>query len=1080
MIKFFTKLGKIFLVFVIFQLVVGIFLTQNNKFEKVKSAHAAPADYNFAIQVDTSAKDADLTRKDGAKMIISWSKPSGAGEGYGYSWHGYLTESGCKNFKGDYQYNFDNTSQYWDYQEWDCKYSFRLLLLKDDPNGTFNTGYTMARIVNQKTYSFKMPKQPSADNGKGGGTCTLAVKMVREDFPDGQVTLHFSWPDQTGGCAGNNTAEITGPGGINESGVTSPYKTSNPPAGTFTFTTTNKSGMVSFEYDPKKVASGTRFGVDADGKPITATSSNSTKNSGTASDLNSSGAMEDKCYQGFFKTAWGMIRDPFGTAVQKMECIVLLGLQNAMSANVISYIKDIMGFSDISATLAPDKNTSGPQATFIINAWDTMHAFINIFMIFTIIVIAFANIFRINIDKYAVKKALPGMVMGVILANFSGLICRGILDVAEVVFGFVTGGAVGGPTAVVLKAFTAFNVNVLLAVGKTSLGMGIPLAIFLLVGFLALALLLAGLLFLFIMAMRVGIIYTLYVLSPLAFLALGSPITSGLFKRWWDDFIKWAFVPVMMFFLLWMAGLTIDGIKGWGGGTADPALWDMIKAIMSLTLIWTAMFLPFKLKGWIGGAVAGFAASKFVNPAQGMVKKGVGYGFNVGKGYAKDWINDSKIDATGGLKAAAGAARALRLNSLGNHLDNFSNRKGGVTIGDVAWWNWYPGWQTEKKRRQAQTTGMHQAVGGEFYSMKQGKDVNVRGDTVRLEAEKELREEAGRRPIYSKSGEFHHALTTGGSDSRADLISAGVDIKQIAKNYDPNDYVHEMIKMWKKGKKKGDMTQAHSALDKLGWKGEDFGGDYDAAFKAFRKDTDNLFGADTVVALVQRRIGRYDQDLANVVLNGITEDAKANNIGQYDNLTQVNPDTGEIEITPAAERAKGNYYNWTKNYKQARGRNTKRGFYARYHVDKKGENQDKGLITDEMMAGLTSEPQEMADFLTNQFEQAQVPSREALLHIIPQMAELDQAAGRKLFVGGKKRGKKDELLGETTGTLMNSFVQKIAAKTKGRGDHDLADALEDAGILHRVLDKSGKQIGIQLSFAGKGPSGTDLFYSSKY
>ena len=65
--------------------------------------------------------------------------------------------------------------------------------------------------------------------------------------------------------------------------------------------------------------------------------------------------------------------------------------------------------------------------------WNNMLKFVNALIIAILIFIAFANILRININSYGIKKFLPLLVMAVIAANFSYLFCRILVDLANVV-----------------------------------------------------------------------------------------------------------------------------------------------------------------------------------------------------------------------------------------------------------------------------------------------------------------------------------------------------------------------------------------------------------------------------------------------------------------------------------------------------------------------------------------------------------------------------------------------------------------------------------------------------------------------
>lgn len=52
----------------------------------------------------------------------------------------------------------------------------------------------------------------------------------------------------------------------------------------------------------------------------------------------------------------------------------------------------------------------------------------------------------------------------------------------------------------------------------------------------------------------------------------------------------------------------------------------MVQAVIVIALLWTATTLPFKMKGWLGGAVMGFTANK----VGGLAKNGLKFGKNAG------------------------------------------------------------------------------------------------------------------------------------------------------------------------------------------------------------------------------------------------------------------------------------------------------------------------------------------------------------------------------------------------------------------------------------------------------------------
>lgn len=288
-------------------------------------------------------------------------------------------------------------------------------------------------------------------------------------------------------------------------------------------------------------------------------------------------SMEGVCDKSFIEKVAGVF-SPLKNAIQYMQCIILTGIQGGVDL-IMKYMTEVLDYSKIdqqpirslaiwkvdqahaslSSNLNPKLTPHGPLE-YITKVWDTLRVFINFFLAFMIIFISFANIFHIDINKYAVKKTLPGLILGVILANFSALICRGILDVAQVLISFVTGG--NNLNLIYGQAVDALALTAIagLVLGTAVIGVvtiftgGLGIAPFIILGlllfvgaFVPLLIMLVSLVF------RTGIIIVLFGISPLAFLCLGSPLTSKWFTKWWEEYVKWAFLPVVMFFLVWLA-----------------------------------------------------------------------------------------------------------------------------------------------------------------------------------------------------------------------------------------------------------------------------------------------------------------------------------------------------------------------------------------------------------------------------------------------------------------------------------------------------------------------------------------------
>lgn len=232
---------------------------------------------------------------------------------------------------------------------------------------------------------------------------------------------------------------------------------------------------------------------------------------------------------------------------------------------------------------------------YVYIAWQTMRSIINIILILALLVISFSNILRINIDTYAVKKALPNLIIGVILANASFLIIRYMADIATVAIYFFVDRAESG-TFSVFVAETIANIgeNAINTVGTVA---NLPIINVLIVLGMTLVAIVGILWLAFILYFRLVAIYLLTILAPLAFVAYGLPGFEKYFKQWWQQFIKWLFILPAMAALFWVMLLI-----GQAGENQSIA-----RTITQYLIFFTALGLPSKM----GGAVVDKASKAF-------------------------------------------------------------------------------------------------------------------------------------------------------------------------------------------------------------------------------------------------------------------------------------------------------------------------------------------------------------------------------------------------------------------------------------------------------------------------------------
>lgn len=220
--------------------------------------------------------------------------------------------------------------------------------------------------------------------------------------------------------------------------------------------------------------------------------------------------------------------------------------------------------------------------------WRTILNITNGVVILVFLVLGFATIFHVQVDTYGVKKALPNVIIAIILANFSLFITRMVVDVSNIFIvsivnsfengskGLVdslTGGFVQGGLETLGDLIDGFN-NLgktgsnSLELIETTLGklkwIGAAFTAFTAGGYLLLgAVILAALaiilpsIFVLILAIlfyvRTYVILALAAVAPLAFISFALPASQVLFRQWWTQLVRWAMLGPIAFFMLWLA-----------------------------------------------------------------------------------------------------------------------------------------------------------------------------------------------------------------------------------------------------------------------------------------------------------------------------------------------------------------------------------------------------------------------------------------------------------------------------------------------------------------------------------------------
>lgn len=282
-----------------------------------------------------------------------------------------------------------------------------------------------------------------------------------------------------------------------------------------------------------------------------------------------------------------------------------------MSANPVNGIKTpidpvLAGGGTTAATKDPTKPDSPVDCNnkplgemihckggYVYSAWQALRVVVNLILILALLVISFSNILRININSYAVKKALPNLIIGVILSNASFFIIRLFADLATAsTFLFIN---LSGNTNLadfikaIINTISRVSINTLFdSAGGLSKTFGsviqILVSVIAIIGILWLAV---------IMYVRLIMIYFLAIVSPLAFLTYGLPGLDKWFKEWWQYFIKWMFMLTALCAVFWVDyEICIAGHAATPGGNNS-----VTQTITCYVIFFFALTIPSKFGG---------------------------------------------------------------------------------------------------------------------------------------------------------------------------------------------------------------------------------------------------------------------------------------------------------------------------------------------------------------------------------------------------------------------------------------------------------------------------------------------------
>jgi hypothetical protein len=255
----------------------------------------------------------------------------------------------------------------------------------------------------------------------------------------------------------------------------------------------------------------------------------------------------------------------------------------------------------------PDSYGFAPKSYgyFVAYIWQIMMNAVNSLVLLVLVYVAFMNILRLKMDSYAVKKILPTFIMAVIMANFSFLICRIIIDLGNVAVSlFLLGDTNNKITSAFDSLIKAPPISPDAFAADTT-NAGATYAGYIFAYSMKQLLLMVGSVLMFVLSflflIRNIMIYFLVAISPVAFMTMIIPNTSKYFQQWWSNMTKWVFMPVVSVFWLWLAGQFMQAV---GSPGTEGGAW-LLPLVFAGFAFYMAITSPMKLDKAIVGAWGG-------------------------------------------------------------------------------------------------------------------------------------------------------------------------------------------------------------------------------------------------------------------------------------------------------------------------------------------------------------------------------------------------------------------------------------------------------------------------------------------
>ncbi|MDD5760645.1 MAG: hypothetical protein PHF45_01125 [Candidatus Pacebacteria bacterium] len=322
--------------------------------------------------------------------------------------------------------------------------------------------------------------------------------------------------------------------------------------------------------------------------------------------------------------------------IEYQLCLFQKGIVEGTGKMIAGIINAIVGW--IVWALNPATYGGFVNNQSVRDIWEILRDYVNLALVLILVFIAIATI--LGIKKYRWQETLGKLIAVALLVNFSLVIPGIMLDISHFVTytflnlakldndNFATSITALYQTEKISSgekyAFTLVDEADQAATKGWAYSWGNFLLCMIVLIFLGIFSIITLIAIFVTMIFRSGLILMLLCVAPFAFAAWVLPATAGLWKAWWNQFIKWSTFPIIFSVTLYMGITVLNSVNKIDFSTINAAAEAAEKVGPITTCIHIFLFSVFLIGGLIFSVQSGGAISKTVQTQGSKLVLGAG------------------------------------------------------------------------------------------------------------------------------------------------------------------------------------------------------------------------------------------------------------------------------------------------------------------------------------------------------------------------------------------------------------------------------------------------------------------------